>query len=144
MLVAALALAPHGGIAALAALALARVAHVARRWARRRAGHGDAATPRRSPAGAAAARILAPRPFGPSRRLQYTCAAGALASAALAVALGAGPLVASVGACGAVVAFLSGLPAIGGAVLAAGAVALAGGGELALAAGLIAAGIAAR
>jgi hypothetical protein len=118
-LVAALALAPHGAIAALIALAVARVAHLARR-------HVEV------------------RSVRPARRLQYTCAAGALASALLAVALGAAPLLAGVAACGAVVAFLSGLPAIGGAVLAAGALALAGGGEPALAAGLIAAGIAAR
>jgi hypothetical protein len=39
---------------------------------------------------------------------------------------------------------VSGLPAVGGAVLAIGALAFAGGGEPALAAGLIAAGLAAR
>ena len=116
---AALALAPHGAVAALIALAVARVAHLARR-------HIDVGKAR------------------PSRRLQYTCAAGALSAAVLAVALGASPLLAGVAACGAVVAFLSGLPAIGAAVLAAGALALAGGGEPALAAGLSAAGIAAR
>ncbi len=133
---AALALAPHGAVAALAALAVARVAHLARWWAR---GKATAAPPAR-----AAARLLAARPYGPSRRLQLMCAAGAITAAALAVALGANALIASIAACGAVVAFLSGLPAIGAAVLAAGALALAGGGEPALAAGLIAAGIAAR
>jgi hypothetical protein len=100
-----------------------------------------------APAGsarAAAARVLGAPAFGPSRRLQYTCGAGALTAAALAIALGANALLASIAACGAAVAFLSGLPAIGAAVLAAGALALAGGGEPALAVGLIAAGIAAR
>ncbi len=115
-------------MAAVIALVVARVAHLTRRHVGRAA----------APPGFAA------RPFGPSRRLQYTCAAGAIIAAALAVALGASALIESVAACGAVVAFLSGLPAIGAAVLAAGALALAGGGEAALAAGLIAAGIAAR
>jgi hypothetical protein len=87
-----------------------------------------------------------------SRRLPLTCAAGAVAVVAVAIAVGADPLVGAVAAATAVAAALAGMPAValaavaaglaGDAVVATGAAAATG--EVVAGAGLLAAGLVAR
>jgi hypothetical protein len=85
-------------------------------------------------------------------RLPAACAAGAVAAVALAVGVGADPLVSALAAAGAIAAVLSGMPALAAAAVAVGLIgdlAIANGlaaatGEFVAGAGLLAAGLVAR